>query len=76
MIHDKLEKKISKLKNGDVNAFDYIYEHTNRSVYFTIFYIVNDKMYAEDILQIRIFARFPLLRNTRKEQTLSAGYVL
>jgi RNA polymerase sigma factor, sigma-70 family len=51
MIHDKLEKKISKLKNGDVNAFDYIYEYTNRSVYFTIFYIVNDKMYAEDILQ-------------------------
>lgn len=51
MIHDKLERKILKLKNGDLNAFDYIYEQTSRSVYFTIFYIVNDKMIAEDILQ-------------------------
>lgn len=51
MIHDKLEKKISNLKNGDGNAFDYIYDHTHRAVYFTIFYIVKDKMYAEDILQ-------------------------
>ena len=51
MIHDKLEKKISNLKNGDGNAFDYIYDRTHRAVYFTIFYIVKDKMYAEDILQ-------------------------
>ena len=51
MIRDKLEEKISKLRSGDGNAFDYIYEHTHRAVYFTIFYIVKDKMYAEDILQ-------------------------
>ena len=51
MIRDKLEEKISKLKMGDGNAFDYIYEHTHRAVYFTIFYIVKDKMYAEDVLQ-------------------------
>ncbi len=50
-MHDKLERKIAKLKNGDTDAFDYIYEHTNRYVYFTIFYIVKDKMYAEDLLQ-------------------------
>ncbi len=48
---DKLEKKIALLKNGDKRAFDYIYEHTNRSVYFAILYIVRDKMYAEDIMQ-------------------------
>ena len=47
----KLEQKISAYKEGDGSAFDYIYECTNRSVYFAILYIVRDKMYAEDILQ-------------------------
>lgn len=47
----KLEEKIAQLANGDGRAFDYIYEHTNRPVYFAILYIVRDKMYAEDILQ-------------------------
>ncbi len=51
MTQEKLERKVSKLKNGDASAFDYIYEHTNRYVYFAIFYIVKDKMYAEDIMQ-------------------------
>ncbi len=51
MTQEKLERKISKLKNGDASAFDYVYEHTNRYVYFAIFYIVKDKMYAEDIMQ-------------------------
>lgn len=48
---DKLERKIAKLKNGDSSVFDYVYEHTNRPVYFAIFYILKDKMYAEDVLQ-------------------------
>ena len=47
----KLERKIGELKAGNGNAFDYIYEQTNRSVYFAILYIVHDKMYAEDLLQ-------------------------
>ncbi len=51
MINDKLERKIIKLKNGDMSAFDYVYKHTNRSVYFTALYIVRDKMTAEDVLQ-------------------------
>lgn len=46
-----LEQKIALLAEGDSRAFDYIYEHTNRPVYFAILYIVRDKMYAEDILQ-------------------------
>ena len=50
MKHDRLEQKIAELKAGDARAFDFIYERTNRSVYFAIFYIVRDKMYAEDIL--------------------------
>lgn len=51
MINDKLERKILKLKNGDMSAFDYVYDHTNRSVYFAVLYIVRDKMTAEDVLQ-------------------------
>lgn len=47
----KLERKIAALKSGDVGAFDYIYEHTNRSVYFAVLYIVRDRMHAEDVLQ-------------------------
>lgn len=47
----KLERKIGELKAGNGNAFDYIYDQTNRSVYFAILYIVHDKMYAEDLLQ-------------------------
>lgn len=51
MKEEKLERKIAELKAGNNRAFDYIYEQTNRSVYFAILYIVRDKMYAEDILQ-------------------------
>ena len=51
MREEKLERKIAELKAGDSRAFDYIYEHTNHSVYFSILYIVRDKMYAEDLLQ-------------------------
>ena len=51
MNEEKLERKIAELKEGNTRAFDYIYEKTNRSVYFAVLYIVRDKMYAEDILQ-------------------------
>lgn len=51
MKEEKLERKIAELKAGNIRAFDYIYEQTNRSVYFSVLYIVRDKMYAEDILQ-------------------------
>lgn len=48
---EELEKKIAKLKKGDKKAFDYVYEKTNRPVYFTALYIVKDKSRAEDVLQ-------------------------
>ena len=51
MDYKKLERKIEKLKEGDLEAFDYIYDCTNRVVYFSILKIVRDKIYAEDILQ-------------------------
>ena len=46
-----LEKKIEQLRAGDARAFDYIYEKTNRSVYFALLYILRDRMAAEDVLQ-------------------------
>ena len=51
MERDKLERKIAALAAGDKRAFDYIYEHTNRPVYFAILYIVKNKADAEDVLQ-------------------------
>lgn len=48
---DKLEKHVEMLKRGDMRAFDYIYERTNRSVYFAALYILHDKMHAEDVMQ-------------------------
>ena len=50
-MRDVLEKKIAELKSGRQEAFDYIYEHTHRAVYFSVLKIVRDKMHAEDILQ-------------------------
>ena len=47
----KLESKVAALAGGDTRAFDYIYEHTNRAVYFAILYIVGNKHDAEDLLQ-------------------------
>ena len=46
MDYKKLERKIEKLKKGDLKAFDYIYDYTNRIVYFSILKIVRDKIYA------------------------------
>ena len=51
IMNEKLERKIAALKGGDRSAFDYIYEHTHRAVYFAVFSIVRDRMHAEDILQ-------------------------
>ena len=51
IMKEKLERKIAALKGGDRSAFDYIYEHTHRAVYFAVFSIVRDRMHAEDILQ-------------------------
>ncbi len=50
-MNGKLEQKIKQLRSGDQRAFDYVYEQTNRSVYFAILYVVHDKMYAEDLMQ-------------------------
>lgn len=51
MKDEHLEKNVEALRQGNTRAFDLIYECTNRAAYFTILYLVHDKMHAEDILQ-------------------------
>lgn len=51
MKDESLEKSVEALRQGDTRAFDLIYERTNRAAYFTILYLVRDKMHAEDVLQ-------------------------
>ena len=51
MKDEHLEKNVEALRQGNTRAFDLIYERTNRAAYFTILYLVHDKMHAEDILQ-------------------------
>ena len=51
MEREKLERKIASLKAGDTRAFDYVYEHTHKPVYFAILYVVKNKADAEDLLQ-------------------------
>ena len=47
----ELEKKVAQFMAGDRRAFDYIYEYTNRSVYFAALYILKCKTEAEDVMQ-------------------------
>lgn len=74
MNYKKLERKIEKLKKGDLEAFDYIYDCTNRIVYFSILKIVRDKMYAEDILQ-NTFIRALSCLSQYKENTNFIGWI-
>ncbi|MGN1060561.1 MAG: RNA polymerase sigma factor [Candidatus Coproplasma sp.] len=50
MKNSSLEEKIERYKKGDKSAFDYIYEHTYKPLYFNILYYVKDKACAEDLM--------------------------
>lgn len=74
MDYKKLERKIEKLKKGDLKAFDFVYDYTNRIVYFSILKIVRDKLYAEDILQ-DTFIRALSCLSQYKENTNFVGWI-
>ncbi len=74
MDYKKLERKIEKLKKGDLKAFDFVYDYTNRIVYFSILKIVRDKIYAEDILQ-DTFIRALSCLSQYKENTNFVGWI-
>ena len=46
-----LDKYIKKFINGDASAFDEIYNHTRKSVYYVALSILRDKALAEDVMQ-------------------------
>jgi len=46
-----LQILVNRLKNGDKEAFDLIYENTHRQIFFVVLPIVNDRLLAEDIIQ-------------------------
>lgn len=47
----ELERSIKRLKSGDSEAFNEIYERTYRKIYFLVLPILKDKALAEDIMQ-------------------------
>jgi RNA polymerase sigma-70 factor (ECF subfamily) len=49
--NQKLNKSLLALKNGDDQAFGYIYEATERLVYFTVYSILKNRTRTEDIMQ-------------------------
>ena len=51
MTDSKLEKCVEALRYGDYSGFGYIYERTNRAVYFAAQRILTDKHRSEDIVQ-------------------------
>lgn len=46
----QLDKKVLEYTKGNKSAFDYIYDNTNKIVYFHILYVVKQKAVAEDLL--------------------------
>lgn len=48
---EQLEKEVNRLKNGETEAFNVIYEKTNRYVYFTCLGFVKNEQDAADLSQ-------------------------
>lgn len=55
------DELIMRYRAGDASAFDKIYDRTYRTVYFTAFYIVKDRMLAEDVAQETYLSAFTKL---------------
>lgn len=51
MKNKSLERAMENFKNGDGQAFDYIYRNTYKVLFFVVHNIVRDRAAAEDILQ-------------------------
>ena len=47
----RLENSMKRLKQGDLEAFNDIYEQTHRIVYYVIYRIVGNNSLAEDVMQ-------------------------
>lgn len=66
-----LQILVNRLKNGDKEAFDLIYENTHRQIFFVVLPIVNDRLLAEDIVQDTFVKFLKNLQNYRNKNLLA-----
>lgn len=51
MKKETLDKAMTRLKEGDKSAFDYVYDNTYKVVFFVVHGVLHDKHAAEDVMQ-------------------------
>ncbi|MGI6392482.1 MAG: RNA polymerase sigma factor [Candidatus Izemoplasmatales bacterium] len=73
-MEDNLERLVCRLKNGEVQVFDKIYELTYRKVYFKIIPILRDVSLTEDIMQDTYIKLLSTIQNYRQKNFI--GYLL
>ena len=73
-MEDNLDRLVSRLKSGDIQVFDEIYELTYRKVYFKIIPILKDVSLAEDIMQDTYLKLLQTISNYQKRNFI--GYLL
>lgn len=64
-----LENSMLALKNGDQNAFDIIYEETNRLVYYIVYQILKNHQRTEEIVQdvyLKVYQKIDSYTNSPK----------
>jgi RNA polymerase sigma-70 factor (ECF subfamily) len=66
-----LQILVNRLKNGDKEAFDLIYENTHRQIFFVVLPIVNDRLSAEDIVQDTYIKFLENIENYRNKNLLA-----
>ena len=71
MAKDALEKAVERLKSGDMSAFDYIYEHTYKVVFFVVHNIVRSKETSEDLVQETYLKAFKHLDGYKTDSVLA-----
>ena len=54
----KLDREVERLRAGDRDALERIYDQTYRAVFYAIYYILKDRAASEDILQETYLAAY------------------
>ena len=62
----RLKKSMDRLKKGDINAMDVIYDETHKLIYYHAYHILKDPYLTEDIVQetyLKIHANIHIYQN-------------
>lgn len=62
----RLKKSMDRLKKGDINAMDVIYDETHKLIYYHAYHILKDPYLTEDIVQetyLKIHANINIYQN-------------